>query len=356
MKKYISGKNYLLRPFLCFLLCTGYSLKSRSIHRPIDPLIPRITTRWVGNKEKFSFQDSHLEEYALFKLFDKRFLFFHQLPKTQILYRHHIDKCVTSDLLEKEIQQLIKEVHGGKREFTHFTVLQEKNFNRHLASGLLIVKFKKYPFVVKLFIETPSSFVKPFDKGWEPRFIFFMSGGVNRHLTGFTRIKNLELINKKIRSSKKWSKFVDTPRKWFWVPPKSKWIELAGYNIGGKEKQKIRFPGTYCIIADAIKPERIFSVFNPKERKIALELYNYLDILVDAHINNFMIEKGTKKLVIVDTEHFPTVVGFRKRPPKCKNYTSWYLQLSSKCGKETFFRTKKERRAAQTVPNEMQLL
>lgn len=69
-----------------------------------------------------------------------------------------------------------------------------------------------------------------------------------------------------------------------------------------------------------------------------------------------MIEKGTKKLVIVDTEHFPTVVGFRKRPPKCKNYTSWYLQLSSKCGKETFFRTKKERRAAQTVPNEMQLL
>ena len=85
-----------------------------------------------------------------------------------------------------------------------------------------------------------------------------------------------------------------------------------------------------------------------------MELCNYLDLWIDPHIDNFMPEKGTDKIVIVDTEHFPSFVGL-KEPVTFSGYLSWYTYLATKCLKSMFFRTKKERRQAQLIPHRMAL-
>lgn len=348
-------KMHARRGFLFILLFITYEMSPRSVYRPRDPLMPEITVSWTDSPVSYTLRESHLEEYAFFKLFDRNHFFSHLLPKGPISFRHHETVKVDSSVLTSLIDKLIQEIEQKKPEFSHFKVLQEKNFNRDRVSGLLIVKFKDYPFVVKLFVETPENFVQPFDKGWEPRFLFFMGGGVSRHMTGFTRIKNLELVNNLLQQSPYWSQKVDTPRKWFWVPPSSRWIKIAGKNIGNKP-QVTQVPGIYCIIADAIEPKHIFSIFNAQERDIALDLFNYLEMLVDAHINNFMIEKDSNKIVIVDTEHFPTIVGLREKPSRFNSYASWYMYLSRKCFGDMFLRTKKTRRIAQTRHNAMHLV
>jgi hypothetical protein len=56
-----------------------------------------------------------------------------------------------------------------------------------------------------------------------------------------------------------------------------------------------------------------------------------------------MIEKNSGKIIIVDTEHFPSFVGL-KEEITFNNYTEWYLYLAGKCFKNEFLLTKKERR------------
>lgn len=353
--KHILKKTYAISGSLFFLFFIQ-DTTARSVYRPRDPLLPEITVSWSDETKYYTLRESHLEEYAFFKLFDRDYFFSHQLPKGPISFRHNNSLKVNSTILIALIDTLIQEINQKKSEFTHFKVLQEKNFNRDQISGLLIVKFNNYPFVVKLFIETPPSFVQPFDKGWEPRFFFIMGGGANRHMTGFTRIKNLELVTKRLKESTYWSEKVDVPRKWFWMPPSSRWIKITGKNIGNQSPLTTQIPGTYCIIADAIEPDHVFSMLNTQQRTLALELANYLEMLVDAHINNFMIEKNSKKIVIVDTEHFPTLVGLDEKPPYFNSYTSWYLYLSRKCFNDMFLRTKKTRREAQRKRNDMQLI
>lgn len=314
----------------------------RSIYRPIDPHLPEIRVKWAGDSQEYILKKYHLEEYTLFKLFDLDFFMKHMLPDGPISFRTDPKKSISRDTLTSLIDELLVEIKHGQRNFTHFTILQSKDYNFKKCNGLLIVKFNDYPFVVKLFIEKPESFVSPFDKGFEPIFFFFMAGGVNRHLTGFTRIKNRYIIEQRIAQSP-WAPNVDIPRKWHWVPSGAQWIEITGKNISHIKERSIKFPGTYCIIADAIDAERNLSLLNRDDKKMAMELCNYLDVWIDPHMKNFMIEKGTGKFVIVDTEHFPTVVGLREKIT-FNSYTDWYLYLAGKCWRNAFMQTKWERR------------
>ena len=302
---------------------------------------PSITTCWRNDVESFTLRSSHLEQYPFFKLFNKDYFNQCNLPDDQIPYRNNEHISVTGKKLKELIEHVLEEIRAKKTTYTHFILLQKKDFNLKKAYGLLVLKFKNYPFVLKLFIESPEGLARPFDKGIEPIFFFFMGGGINRHLTGFTRIPNRQEVLKKLSKSTYWSQLVDIPRKWFWTPYSSRWISVTGHNIGKQDQLQTVIPGIYCIIADEIIYERKFSIASAYDRNMALKLCNYLENSIDPHINNFMIEKGTNKLIIIDTEHFASLVGLREKK-EFRSYLQWYFYLGTKCAKDMFLRTRNQ--------------
>ena len=326
------------------------SLEGRSPFRPKEEWLPMISVQWAHESEKFSVSNAHLEEYPYFKIFDNNFFNEHLIKDTPIAFRYKPDQSVMGGILAERVEHLLEEIKERKKYYTYFTVIQKKDFSRRKGCGLIVLKFKEYPFVLKLFIETPETFIRITGKGFEPIFFYYMGGGVNRHLSGLTRLKNLEYINKKLASSSEWSEAVNTPRKWFWVPREPVWFLITGNNIGSEGKElHTTIPSTYAIIADAIEAERNFSIKSPEDREFALHLCSFLDYYLDPHISNFMIEKNTGKVVIVDTEHFPTMVGLKKKY-EFKGYASWYSQLTKKCTKDMLLSTKAERKNRQHQP------
>ena len=344
MRAGITGKSIFY-----ILLCNFLGLLGRSPLRPQDPFMPEIITCWPGSRQTHHLRDHCLEEHALFFKFDRQYFMDHLLPDDPIPFRLNLEKKVAGSVLKAQIEELLIELYQKKKKFKYFKVLKDNDFNTRSVSGLIILKFKQYPFVLKLFMKTPETFVKPLSEGIIPRFFFRMGGGINRHLSGFTRVKNLEEINKRIDESPHWRELIDTPRKWFWLPNKARWIELRGKNIGRVDRV-IELPATYGIIADFIENDKTFSIMKEEDRRISLDFANYCENRVDAHADNFMVEKSTGIIVLIDTEHFPTMVGL-KEPFVYDNYVTWYSKLSAKCFRDIFLRTKKQRRELQINPS-----
>jgi hypothetical protein len=316
----------------------------RGIHRKNDPSLAEIKTRWVGDDQEYSLKSHEFDAHTLFKLFDYDHIKENLLPEGPISYRNE-NKTVLGSELDAELNDLVTELKKTKRtkkEYKNFKVLKRNNFNHKKSIGALILKFKKHPFVVKLFIETPHSFVRPYFRDLEQNCLFVMGGGICRYLVGFTRIKNLHYIKQRIAADEYWSKEVDTPRKWFWLPKKNRWFELKGYNVGGIPEQHVTLPSIYATIADAIEPERVFSASNASDRRKVLSLTTWLEERLDPNIPNYMIEKATGKMVFIDSEHFPTNLGMRKRL-EYDSYLTWYSSLVRKYIMENYLRTKKDR-------------
>jgi hypothetical protein len=319
----------------------------RSPHRPKDTKIPTITAFWTDKKDggqRHTITSRYLESYPFFEIFDLKHFQEHLLPQDTITLRYDCNTPINCSELTNLVDGLIKELQQKKQEFSHFDVLRKRDFNHKTLSGLLIVKCKDYPFVIKLFMETPASFVHPYRKGIVPTFFFFMGGGINRHLCGFTRIKNAEAFKKIIQSDTEWVDLVDIPRKWYLLPANTRWITFEGNNIGTQKNQSISIPGTYCIVADAIDIERSMSMLNKQDRILSLRLCNKVKFRIDPHIDNFMLEKASQnkkqKIVIVDTEHFPSMVGLKQLDQKYHTQTAWYRDLVLKGFKDMFFKTK----------------
>jgi hypothetical protein len=299
-------------------------------------------THWKGDTAHSHYlQSPFLDGYPFFEIFDKKYFDDHLLPKGSISLRYDPSKSASSADLSALIETLIKEVGEKKSSYSHFTILRDSNFNRRRQSGLLIVKCKEYPFVVKLFMETPDMFVKPYRKGFYPMFFYFMGGGVNRHLSGLTRIKNAEACRELINNSPYWKARVDIPRKWFWLPGDPRWITISGGNIGKYKQVSIDIPGIYCIVADLINIERTMTLTNHDDRTESMALCNTAKFIIDPHIDNFMIERDSKKVVIIDTEHFPTMVGLKKEIGHYTSQTAWYVDLSLKAVDDIFLRDKR---------------
>lgn len=322
---------------------------ARSPFRPQDPLMPEIIASWPGSPKTYHLRDYCLEEYPIFHKFDRDYFMKHLLPDEPLGFRNHPDKKVLGSHLKEHIEELLIELKKQKKTFRHFKVLKDSDFNSRMVSGLIILKFKEYPFVLKLFIKTPETFVKPLSEGMIPRFFFRMGGGINRHLSGFTRIKNLEEIQRKIDEHPEWRELIDTPRKWFWLPKNPQWIEVRSKNIGRAPELRTELPAIYGIIADFIENDKSFSLWNPEDREIAINFAHYLENRVDAHVDNFMVEKSTGIIVLIDTEHFPTMVGLKEQF-EYDDYPTWYCKLSCKCFKDIFLRNKKKRRDLQLNP------
>lgn len=348
MKKKITFCTLLL-----FLSTSYITIYSRSVHRPQDPLIPQITARWPGSTQTYTIKDSHLEEYPIFKTNAKeckKWL----LPKNDtIAYSNDPNKYIDTKKMNALIEQLVNEIQNHQRTFTDFTIITTKDFNFKKLCGLIILQFNDHPFVLKLNMERPETFVNPYCKGMIPMFFFFMGGGSNRHIIGLTRIKNLKIVKNKIAAHPYWTDHVKMPRKWFWLPSDDKWFEVKGKNIGNKETLTTQFPSIYGTIADRIEIDKDLPIPNKEKGKQIMKLANDLDLYIDPNRDNFVFQTDpiTKKtvIVIIDTEHFPTIVGIKDARP-FNSHAEWYTRLSRKALKDMFFRTKSERRAIQKAP------
>ncbi len=360
MKTYQSNAKKIVTccNFLLYLIVTQ-PLYGYSILRPYNGS-PILATSWISlnplKKKKRKqptihyLQDSHLEIFPLFKTFDCTYFYQHMLPETPLSLRYFPEQTIHPQTLKEAVTKFFQEVRlGYKKNFSDFIILKNETFNTRKQAGLIVVRGKEWPlnqFVVKLFMETPQSFIQPSNKGFIAICHFMVGHGCTRYMLGFTRLKNLEMIKTMIGDSPLWSERIDFPRKWFWIPEDYPWIHLAGYHMSGYEKIAIDIPGAYAIVEDAIQVKQEFSIKNKEDRDLGVAICNYLECLMDPHSSNFVYEDKTNKIVIIDTEHAPTMMGF-KEPVYMESYSQWYSFLVKKGVHEYFGRSNYERKQIQ---------
>lgn len=338
-----------------FVILTVLNLFSpiagRSPFRKKDVNMPTIAIRWKNSRKAISHTNWAYKEYPIFTSFNKDHFYQHLLPTGTINDIQDPTQFYDCHELSALVEDLLRELRRSKREFTHFKVLKDKNFNYKQRCGLIILQFKNYPFVLKLFMETPTSFIDPYCKGFESQFFFYMSGGMNRHIAGLTRIKNLEIVNDEINNNPRWKNKITTPRKWYWLPKKQRWMQIEGYNIGGKKELSTLMPGIYAIIADTIDTNENAPLLSSQQRsELVMELAMNLHLFIDPHSDNFVLKQNETAddyhISIVDTEHFPSIVGL-KEEPFFNNHLEWFLYLGAKYFQDAFLQSKNDRREAQ---------
>lgn len=344
--------------YFLFALCYWPYADGRSPLRAKENNSPTITVQWANKPhgKAHTITDSHIEEYPLFTLFDQQRFNASLLPSGPIAYRDNPTRTVDGRTLSALCEGLIKEVLQKKKKFKHFIVLQNKNFSRRHKCGLLVLKFKDYPFVVKLFVEDPKTFINYWWKGFEPVFFWNMGRGAGRHLSGLTRIDNKKNIEKQLAVNPFKDITVETPNKWFWVPRNNRYIQIDGTNIGNGKRLSTQLPSVYAVIADAIDTNNETDLSAEQCKQLSIELCNHLDLTIDPHATNFIFKQAKQpdkvKIIVIDTEYFPIMVGLKEKI-KFKTYEEWYLFLSGKCFKDIFFRTKDERQFSYLEPNEL---
>ncbi len=331
------------------------AIKGRSPFRKKDIDMPEIAISWKHSKRIHRRFNRAYTEYPIFTAFNEKFFTEHSLPTGFISSKATGVGPFNCREINRQINSLLIEIKKHKKEYTYFDIIKNRNFNHCKKCGLLIVRFKQYPLVLKLFMETPRSFIDPYCKGFENQFFFYMSGGINRHIAGLTRIKNLELVLEQINNNERWKNNIITPRKWYWLPPKPRFIEIKGRNIGEKKQITTNIPGTYAIIADELDITEDLHDLTPQARsELIMQLCMDLHLFVDPHADNFIIkyrpETDDYSISIVDTEHFPSMVGL-KEEPFFNNHLEWYLYLGAKFFQDAFLQTKCSRRNTQKKSN-----
>jgi len=303
--------------------------------------MPRLVSCSQQNPEKqFVYSDWNYYRSPIFTAFSENYLFTHLLQENSLTDRVTKKTLLSSEEASVMLEELITQVYAEKNTYKNFSLLQDKNFNYKKKCGLVVLKFNDYPFVVKLFIEHPDTILNPLVKGFENRVFHFMGHGTNRHLAGETRIWNLERLHE-ILQDKEYE--VILPRKWFWLPSDPKWIEIVGYNIVPNETISVIIPGIYIIIADELKAnEKYQKVPLSESNEIIMKFCNDVHLIIDPHQDNFIIQKnnnGNVVISIMDTEHFPTLVGIPE-DSTFVNHLQWYFSLAWK-GLIDFFTTSK---------------
>lgn len=305
-----------------------------------------LTASWSHDHSKeHSTQAWYLKESSIFGVFDRQHFFSHLLPNQPLTLRNNPDKTVDGTVLKKLVDELIQELYEGKYEFSHFTILKGKEFDWKQVAGHMILKFNDHPFIVKLFMENPHSFLHPEAKGFKHRFAIVMNGGVNRYLSGFTRIKNLE-FTRHFAPYLSLPHEVDFPRKWFVLPSNVPWFEVKG--TFADKQVTATFPAAYAVVADAITPAMRHALFKRygSETFALCKTYNFE---IDPGRTNFMLEKDTNKLVVIDTEHYPTILGMRKLL-KAKTYGSVNFEIGFKAIYECLLKRKSAHLSALDKP------
>lgn len=350
-------KRILITAFITFSITTSTLLTARSSLRTQDPNKPTLIAAWEHDGESHEIKSNYLEEYPLFSIRSDN-LTNDLLPQGEIKFRDE-SGSVRGQELSYLIEELLAEIKNKQKKFTHFTVLQNKNYSFRRQCGLLVLKFNDYPFVLKLFIESPETFVNPYVKGAEPVFFWYMGGGSGRHIAGITRVKNLKNMQKAIELHPYWHDHMILPRKWFWLPNNTSWINLQGINIKNGETLTNSIPGTFAIIADAIDTNNSFKMTPREEQQMAMQFCNDVGLAVDPHAKNFIFHKHPTKnepvMVLVDTEHFPTIVGL-KDAKAFSSHGEWYRFLVNKGFNDIYMSSKKDRKDAMAKEHKLALV
>lgn len=339
------------KSFLTILLvsCTFQSILSRNPRRPQDTTIPKIMVSstdpeyaqtWASlksiydeTKTHYSLQQRFLRFKPIKNGFNQKYFDEHLIPQEIIQFRNS-SGSVSGATLSNLAQELLEQIKVGQRKFPNFSILKDKDFNYQTLSGLIIVKFNNYPFVLKLSIEHPHTMVQPFSKSIEATGIFVIGGNL-RHLSNFTRIPNLERIKIMLSYNPFYLHCLKFPRKWFWKPEKIHDLKII-WECNG-QKETIFLPSVYATISDFIEtePNQPQSDLNKLSMKIATDT----GFLIDPHSGNIVIEKGTHNYVLLDSEDFRMMVGL-DRSMKAKKYICWYIELLCNSIQTMLFRTK----------------
>ncbi|KKP27246.1 MAG: hypothetical protein UR12_C0029G0001, partial [candidate division TM6 bacterium GW2011_GWF2_30_66] len=103
----------------------------------------------------------------------------------------------------------------------------------------------------------------------------------------------------------------------------------------------IIIPGTYFLIADEIKLNDLQTEkHNNKTKRECMSLCNFVNLQIDPNPKNFLLEKDTNKIAIIDTENFTKMVGLTGKN-EYKNYFAWYRNMAKKYINDMFFRSKR---------------
>jgi hypothetical protein len=283
-------------------------------------VLPELRTQWADGGDTYYIRASYLRP-SIFSLYNAQSVQSHLLPTGPISYREKPEASLVGQEMSADIEQAVQELKQ-QTPLTKFTVLKDKEFNYEKMSGALIMKAKDHPFVVKLFFETPLSFLMPYEKGMQAAVMHRITGGVNRYLAGFTRIENMERVRDQVLALDLPLQ-IDFPRKWYWLPQTPRWFTVNGHNFAGSS-YSMTLPATYAIVADYIQASKPMSEMRRKYRRQMITACRMCDFELDPNTKNFKVEDSTNKFVVIDTEHFPTVIGQKMH---ARNYTSLYIQL-----------------------------
>ena len=184
--------------------------------------------------------------------------------------------------------------------------------------------------------------IQPFSKSFEANGIF-ISGGSLRHLSNFTRIPNLHRIKNMLCYNPFYLNTLDYPSKWFWKPDKIHDLQIVWHCNG--EQQTIVLPSVYATISDFIATE----AYQPQAdlNRLAMKVASDTGFLIDPHSGNIVIEQGTHRYVLLDSEDFRLMVGL-DHSMKATKYIGWFLELTSNSISTISLRTK-ERRLQQSL-------
>ena len=316
-------KKMILFYFICLSLYSG-----RNIHRYHKEEMPHITVWSSEDETPYELMDYNLRPIPLLRVFDKKHFEENLLPEGMISYRHSPEK-ISNKKLNELIESLLDEINQKRKNYTDFKPLKDSGFVRHKKCGLLVLKFKNYPFILKLFIEPPYSFINPYDKGFEVTNVF-IAGGAMRHTLGFSRIKTLNHVKDFLEKNEKWKNKMILPRKWFWLPKSPVWLNIKTENLGEKKEDFISLPSVYGVIADELEkdPTKTTDYYE------LMEFSKLLDHRIDPHTKNFFIEKHSGKIALIDTELFPIILGFDEQIQPQTSHLTWYIHLAGKYMKE----------------------
>ena len=359
--KFISCQKNLLFLFVA-TLSWNHNLNPRNYFRGIDPTIPYIEVQWADqpstdkNNPIYTLRDSHLKERPLFRTFERDYFMQKLIPNAPIPYRSDLQQNVSGAILTTQVENFLKELRqlkklprtprmrSFKNYFTDFEILKSNEFYFKSFSGLVVAKFKKYPFIVKLLIEDPHSITSPYNRGLYSMGIFTLSGTV-RHTIGFSRVHNSEDITAKAATDPRWANHLTVPKKWFWLPKNHRWLKITGHDIGIHGTQSIEVPAIYAVIAEEINCSSNNCKPNPKE---CLDASNFLKCATDPNYSNFRIEDSSGKLAIIDTENFPLMMGVEAEQIRpFKTYKGFYSRVSIRFMHRKLFQDKRARRKNQ---------
>lgn len=328
------------------------TIEARNPRRAIDKTSPVIVvsstdpflektwasrkSNYLSNKSSYFLRNNFLRLKPIKHGFDQEFFDKNYLPNGMITFRNNTG-IVSSEILSNYATELIEEIKVGQRYFTHFTILKDKDFNYDTLSGLIVLKYKDYPFVIKVSIEHPHTIVEPFSKSIQATGIFVVGGNL-RHLSNFTRITNLQRIKQMLSYNPFYLQCIDFPRKWYWKPKESYNLKIDW--VWNNTTETIFLPSIYATISDFIYTEKE----QPQNElnKLSMKVTRDVGFLIDPHEGNILIEKNTRKYVLLDTEDFRLMTGLNANM-KATKYVGWYIELVNNALSSLYLRTKKER-------------